>query len=133
MKFVTSIAVSVLAALTVIGCASDTGHMANPDPVTSRQTKMGLVLTDRTGMTLYTLESDPADGTNCYGPCARTWPPLRAPEAAVAYGEMTVINRNDGAPQWGYRSKALYTWHRDKNPGDVTGHNIGNVWHAARP
>jgi hypothetical protein len=37
---------------------------------------LGTYLVDPTARTLYTLSSDPANGSTCVGPCVPSWPPL---------------------------------------------------------
>jgi predicted lipoprotein with Yx(FWY)xxD motif len=45
-----------------------------------------------------------------------------------------VIARDDGSKQWAYKGRPLYTWYRDKKPGNAErdGFN-GNRWHIAWP
>ena len=93
------------------------------------------VLVDSKGMTLYTFDKDEA-GTGksmCSGPCATNWPPLIAKADAKANGEYSVLMREDGGKQWAYKGKPLYTWAKDKKPGDKTGDGFSNVWHVATP
>jgi predicted lipoprotein with Yx(FWY)xxD motif len=91
------------------------------------------VLTNTAGMTLYTFDKD-ADGKSaCNGPCAANWPPLPAQSGERGSGDYTVITRDDGSKQWAYKGKPLYTWVKDKQPGDVTGDGFKNVWHVAKP
>ncbi|HXF79503.1 MAG TPA: hypothetical protein VN598_11610 [Usitatibacter sp.] len=91
------------------------------------------VLTNGSGMTLYTFDKDSAGKSACNGPCAGNWPPLLAAADAKPAGEYTVVTRDDGGKQWAYKGKALYAWKNDKSPGDRTGDGFNNVWHAAKP
>ncbi len=84
-------------------------------------------------MTLYTRSTDPPGGSECVARCAQTWPPLAAGTDAKPTGRLGIIQRKDGTRQWAYDGKALYTWQRDKKPGDVTGHKVGDVWFIAQP
>ena len=97
------------------------------------QTDKGPVLTDAKGMTLYTFDRDAAGTSNCYDQCATNWPPLMAPAGAAAQGAWTTVTRRDGAKQWAYNGKPLYTWIRDQKPGDTTGDGVNNVWKIAKP
>jgi predicted lipoprotein with Yx(FWY)xxD motif len=110
----------------VTGCAS-TG-MA---PV---ETRSG-ALTNPAGMTLYVFDKDVAGSGKsiCNGDCAVKWPPLTAAAGAKASGDYGVIARDDGASQWSYKGKPLYLWFKDKNPGDMTGDGVNNVWYVAKP
>jgi len=97
------------------------------------KTAKGAVLTDAKGMTLYTFDKDGKGVSNCYGPCAKKWPPLMAAKGAHAKGGFSAIMRKDGSAQWAYKGKPLYTWFKDTKAGDMTGDGVKNVWHTARP
>ena len=51
---------------------------------------------------------------------------------AKASGDWSVVTRDDGAKQWAYKGKPLYTWSKDAKPGDKTGDNVNSVWHTAK-
>lgn len=89
-------------------------------------------LTNAAGMTLYTFDRDTGGKSTCNGPCATNWPPLMATGDAKATGDWTVVTRDDGAKQWAYTGKPLYTWSKDAKPGDKTGDGVNNVWHTAK-
>lgn len=93
------------------------------------------VLTDSSGMTLYTYDKDQAGSSKsvCNGPCAANWPPLMAKEGAKESGDYSIITRDDGKKQWAYKGKPLYTWVKDQKAGDKTGDGVNNVWHVAKP
>ncbi|MFT4172733.1 MAG: hypothetical protein QM639_09260 [Rhodocyclaceae bacterium] len=108
------------------------GLAAAADPAT---TKDG-ALVDAKGMTLYTFDKDAAapGKSVCNGQCATNWPPLMASTEAKPMGEWTIVTRDDGGKQWAYKGKPLYTWVKDKAPGDKTGEGMaGNTWHVAAP
>jgi predicted lipoprotein with Yx(FWY)xxD motif len=84
-------------------------------------------------MTLYVFDKDPAGKSVCNGGCATNWPPLAAIGEMKASGAWSVVTRDDGAMQWAYNGKPLYTWIKDAKPGDVTGDGVGGVWHVAKP
>jgi predicted lipoprotein with Yx(FWY)xxD motif len=124
-KFIVSIAALALAT---------TAALAQSAPVKTGDSAKGKVLTDTSGMTLYTFDKDPAGKSACNGPCATNWPPLMAATDAKAAGGFTVIVRDDGGKQWAQGGKPLYTWKNDKKPGDVTGDGFANgAWHIAKP
>ncbi len=83
-------------------------------------------------MTLYTFDKDAAGKSACNGPCAQNWPPLMATSASGP-ANWTAVTRDDGAKQWAYMGKPLYTWAKDAKAGDTTGDGFNNVWHIARP
>jgi predicted lipoprotein with Yx(FWY)xxD motif len=90
------------------------------------------VLVDGKGMTLYVFDKDAGGKSACNGPCASNWPPLMAGADASASGEWTIVVRDDGAKQWAYKGKPLYTWSKDAKPGDRTGDGFNSVWHVAK-
>jgi predicted lipoprotein with Yx(FWY)xxD motif len=103
-------------------------------PASTADTSKGKALVDAKGMTLYVFDNDKTPGKSaCNGPCATNWPPLMAKATDKDAGEWTVITRDDGAKQWAYKAKPLYTWAKDTKPGDVTGDGVNNVWHVATP
>jgi predicted lipoprotein with Yx(FWY)xxD motif len=100
-------------------------------------TKLGKVLTDDKGMTLYTYKNDTTPGKSaCNGGCATAWPPATAasaPKVDGATGEFTLITRDDGTKQVAYKGAPLYRYAADKAAGDTTGDGVGGVWSAAKP
>ena len=118
----------VTTAVVLAGCSSMYGAPPPPTKV------MDGVLTNASGMTLYTFDKDAAGSgkSECNGPCATNWPPLLAAADATASGDYSIITRNDGAKQWAYKGKPLYLWIKDTKPGDRTGDGFNNVWRAAR-
>lgn len=116
----------IFLALILIGCASMSSSSA---PV---KTTDG-VLTNPAGMALYTFDKDAAGKSACNGPCAVNWPPLLASDNAKGAGDYGIVVRDDGKKQWTYKGKPLYTWIKDRKPGDKTGDGVKGVWHTAMP
>ena len=82
------------------------------------------------GKPLYTFARDSAPGkSSCNGGCATAWPPLSAAADAADAGDWTVITRDDGAKQWAYKGKPLYTFARDSAGGAATG--VSAAWPRA--
>ena len=111
------------------------GVFAQPVSAQGAPTKMmNGVLVNSAGMTLYTYDKDPkgAGKSVCNGGCAKNWPPLMAKSGDKANGDYSTITRDDGSKQWAYEGKPLYTWVKDKKPGDTTGDNFKSVWHVVR-
>ncbi|MHB9019554.1 MAG: COG4315 family predicted lipoprotein [Minisyncoccota bacterium] len=90
------------------------------------------------GMTLYFKEGD-LNSSSCYkDQCAANWPTLFASGEptggkGVRTSDLGVLSREDGNKQITYKGKPLYYWMGDKNPGDVTGDGIENIWSVATP
>jgi predicted lipoprotein with Yx(FWY)xxD motif len=102
-------------------------HAADPAPVK----KMDGMLVDSKGMTVYTFDKDTANSgkSACTGGCAKNWPPVPAGDAAPAE-PYSVVTRDDGTRQLAYKGKPLYTFGKDKKPGDKTGNKAMNAWHV---
>jgi predicted lipoprotein with Yx(FWY)xxD motif len=122
---------AILVAAGAIGLAGCSTMYGEPPPPTK---VMDGVLTNVSGMTLYTFDKDAAGGgkSECNGPCATNWPPLLAAADAKAGGDYSIITRNDGAKQWAYKGKPLYLWSKDAKPGDRTGDGFNNAWRVVK-
>jgi len=100
--------------------------------------KTETILTDAHGMTLYYFTPDTATKLACVGACAQAWPPLLAtgtgtPTSATTLpGTLSVLQDTLGS-QVEYSGYLLYTFVKDKAPGDVTGQGVGKVWYVATP
>ena len=101
--------------------------------IQTSQTKAGTVLANAGNMSLYIFDKDTPAISNCNGKCAVKWPPLMASSQSRPNGKFGIIMRADGSLQWAYRGMPLYTWFKDKAPGDTTGDGVKGVWHLARP
>ena len=122
------LAATAIATLALAGPA-----MAQMAPTKTSTSAKGKVLTDAKGMTLYTFDKDKGGKSACNGKCAVNWPPLMAAAGAKGGDGYSVIKRDDGKMQWSYKGMPLYTWVKDKKPGDVTGDGVNKVWHVAKP
>jgi predicted lipoprotein with Yx(FWY)xxD motif len=100
--------------------------------------KLGMVLVDSNGMTLYDFHKDKGTTSSCYGPCAEGWPPLLTEgEATAGNGAMAsklgTTERKDGTTQVTYAGHPLYTFVADKKPGEANGNDVsafGAEWYA---
>ena len=92
------------------------------------------MLVDAKGMTVYTFDKDVANSgkSACNGPCATLWPPVMAGASDQPSGAFGIVTRDDGARQWSYKGKPIYTYQNDKQPGDKSGDNFKDVWHVIK-
>jgi predicted lipoprotein with Yx(FWY)xxD motif len=125
--------ISIVAAVAGALCAFGLAALAQTAPPRSGDTSKGKALVDVNGMTLYAFDRDASGKSNCNGQCATNWPPLIADTDAKAAGSFSFVTRDDGRKQWAYKGKLLYTFSKDKNPGDATGDGVNDVWHVAAP
>lgn len=113
--------------------ASDAVHarfMAALEAAPSRHPALFVegILVGPEGMTLYTYGRDSPGASTCYGVCVRLWPVLAARFDDEPVGDFAIIERLDGGLQWTWRDEPLYYWAKDTRPGDVTGHEVNDVW-----
>ena len=105
--------------------------------------KLGKILVDSKGMTLYYFEKDKKGGTSstCSGACASVWPPVttsgtpKAQNGAQA-SKLGTIKRSDGSTEVTYNGWPLYTYASDTKPGDAKGNDLkqfGATWYALTP
>lgn len=94
-----------------------------------------LFLVSDTGMALYTFTQDTNGTSSCYNGCAEAWPPYLAetlPAAPTGIAQsLTLTERTDGTRQVAYDGMPLYFFASDTQPGDITGHEMGDVWYLA--
>lgn len=130
--------VLVLAFLVTAAAAVSAQGSSTPTVQTRHDPKLGTILTDGRGMTLYLYTKDTAPGQSaCYDKCADAWPPLVASSTPALAdgvpGELGTITRTDGTKQVTYNGAPLYYWFKDKQPGDTTGQGIGGAWYVVQP
>lgn len=110
---------------------------AAAQPAKTGSTPSGPVLQTPAGMTLYVYDGDKqgvSKTSECNDKCAEKWPPFRAEAGAKTQGDWTIVTRKDGAKQWAYKDRPLYTFEGDKAAGQTNGIQMnGNTWHAAAP
>jgi predicted lipoprotein with Yx(FWY)xxD motif len=109
--------------------------------VSTAHTKLGTVLVDGHGRTLYLFEKDKGAMSSCYGACAAVWPPLTAHGkamggTAIASAKLATSRRTDGTAGITYGGHPLYTYAGDTKPGDVKGQGLdqfGGEWYVVAP
>jgi predicted lipoprotein with Yx(FWY)xxD motif len=109
--------------------------------VAVNSSKLGRILVDAKGRTLYLFEKDKGATSSCYGACAGGWPPYTTPAAPQAGGGATAsllgtTTRTDGTTQVTYKGHPLYYFVGDKSAGEVTGEGVdafGAKWYVLAP
>ncbi len=105
--------------------------------------KLGPVLVDGEGKTLYVFAPDKGKEVTCTEECAAVWPPLKleAGQKPAASGQVKAsLLGSDPSPEGGevvtYAGWPLYTYVADTKPGEATGQNIelnGGYWWVISP
>jgi predicted lipoprotein with Yx(FWY)xxD motif len=106
--------------------------------VSLRKTKLGMILVNSKGRTLYLFAKDRSGKSSCTSRCAQYWPPLLSqgkPTAGPGVKASLVgrTKRTDGSMQVTYNKHPLYTFALDKQAGQVNGEassNFGAKWYA---
>ena len=121
--------------------AAEMGQLASPAGITlqplgrdqgygfgggSASGRERLVFANAAGLTLYTYEGDTVGESTCISDCAKDWPPALAPARPKLFAPWSVITRDDGAKQWAYKGKPLYTSSKDVDPGSWYGNSPAN-------
>jgi predicted lipoprotein with Yx(FWY)xxD motif len=136
------ILLTLTAALGVIGFLA-AGSIARSATRTSatvslRKTKLGLILVNSRGHTLYLFGKDRNGKSACSGSCARFWPPLLSRGAptggsGVRASLLGTTRRSTGSLQVTYNRHPLYTFALDKQAGQIHGEGnfaFGAKWYA---
>ena len=119
-------------------------HVTKTATVMTRKIKkLGVVLVNGRGRTLYMFVPDHRKKVTCKGTCAVIWPPLkikkgRRPTAGgAAKKKLLGTDKNpSGGRVVTYNGWPLYTYIRDHKPGQATGQrvdNSGGFWYVLSP
>jgi predicted lipoprotein with Yx(FWY)xxD motif len=106
--------------------------------VETANTKLGRVLVNSSGRTLYLFGKDRNGKSACAGQCASFWPPLlTSGKPRVTKGARASLigttKRSDGRLQVTYNHHPLYTFVKDKKAGQTNGEGVigfGGTWDA---
>ncbi|MFD5464468.1 hypothetical protein ACFWIQ_16825 [Kitasatospora sp. NPDC127059] len=147
------LAASGLAAAALIaGCGSSgSGTSSTPGPPsgsgspaaatlqTAHDPKLGTIVTDSAGFTLYRFDQDqnnPSD-SYCNGSCASLWPPEHAGGDVTVKGIDSKLvgsfTRDDGTKQVTVNGWPVYRYSPDSKPGDTKGEGVAGKWFAVTP
>jgi predicted lipoprotein with Yx(FWY)xxD motif len=108
-----------------------------PASVLVKRTKLGRILVDSHGRTLYLFTEDRRGRSRCYDPCVRVWPPATVPGRPIRGpglgAKLTTVRRRDRTRQLVYNGHPLYTLVADTRPGDVHGQGYAGSWFLVSP
>jgi predicted lipoprotein with Yx(FWY)xxD motif len=105
----------------------------NGATVAVASSKLGDVLVDADGRTLYAFTKDKGDLSACSGQCATNWPALTGTATAGTGAQAALLSTSmqaNGSTQVTYGGKPLYYFAGDAKPGDTNGQGVGSVWFA---
>lgn len=132
------------AATPALSIRANTSNPSTPSPAVVRVSNnraLGKILVDSKGRTLYLFTKDSGTKSACLGMCATPWPPLLAngtPKAGAGAKAslLGTTRRSGGASQVTYHGHPLYTFIKDKRPGDTNGEGVsafGGRWFPVSP
>jgi predicted lipoprotein with Yx(FWY)xxD motif len=136
----TTIAPTTTLAPTTTVAPTTTAAPAANATVKVATTKLGMVLVDDKGLTLYRFDNDTSPGASTCGAgvCAQTWPAATVTGtptagAGIDASKLTTFMRADGSTQLQIAGHPLYRFAGDTKAGDTNGQGILNKWYAAGP
>jgi predicted lipoprotein with Yx(FWY)xxD motif len=104
---------------------------ASGTTVAVASSKLGDILVDGDGRTLYAFTKDKGDQSACTGQCASNWPALTGTATAGTGVQASLLSTSmqaSGTKQVTYGGKPLYYFAGDAKPGDTNGQGVGKVW-----
>jgi predicted lipoprotein with Yx(FWY)xxD motif len=103
--------------------------------------KLGKILVDSAGHTVYLFNKDTGSKSMCSGGCTAEWPPVTTSGkpsggTGVTASKLGTAARSDGSKQVTYNGHPLYTFVGDSKAGDTAGQGLndfGASWWAVSP
>jgi len=103
--------------------------------------RLGRIVVDSKGRTLYVFEKDANRRSACYGLCATYWPPLLTHGKPLArtgtrQSLLGATRRTNGSEQVTYAGHPLYRFVEDRQPGQTKGEGLndfGAGWDVLSP
>ena len=132
-----AVVASVAAAFALAGGVQSAGGAK----VAIAKTRLGRILVDSKGITLYDFVKDKGTTSACYGACAALWPPLITKGKPVAGSGVRAsllgtTKRKDGKLEVTYAGRPLYYFVSDRKRGQTTGQGLnqfGGPWWVLSP
>ncbi|WP_037906473.1 COG4315 family predicted lipoprotein [Actinacidiphila yeochonensis] len=118
--------------------AAEDAATSTPATVSTKSVKLGKILVDGKGMSLYLFQADKNGKPTCNGSCAKAWPPLTVTGKPTAAGGaqsklLSTAKRSDGSTQVTYKGHPLYRFAGDTKAGQTNGqglNNFGAKWYV---
>lgn len=108
--------------------------------VKTADSEFGTMLFDRRGQAIYLFEKERTSTSECYGACAKAWPPVLTDGTPAARGQtreglLGTTDRTNGKTQVTYAGHPLY-YYAHEGPNEVLCHNViefGALWKVVQP
>lgn len=116
------------------------GDVATGTIITTGDSEFGMMLFNDKRQAIYIWELEESTSAECYGDCAKAWPPVLTDGAPIASGSVNsrllgTTKRTDGTTQVTYNGHPLYYYANEK-AGEVKCHNVsthGGLWWVIQP
>jgi len=136
IKLLTAFAASAVVASTAATLALAGGAATGGAKIAIGKSRLGRILVDSKGITLYDFVKDKGTTSVCYGACAALWPPLISKGKPIAgpgvrSSLLGTTKRKDGKLEVTYNGHPLYYFVTDRKPGQTTGQGVkqfGGPW-----
>ena len=100
----------------------------------AKKAKVGSVIVDGHGRTLYRFTAEAQGVPVCTGACVSTWPPAVVAAAAGLPQHVATVKRpDDGRLQLTYDGHPLYRYAGDRSTADANGEGVGGQWFVVKP
>lgn len=114
------------------------GKFVEPSINVASDPKLGQILVDGKGMTLYIFTKDVPDQSKCDASCLANWPPLLtqgnpALGPGVDDSKIGTALMADGTKIVTYNHMPLYYFIKDTKLGETSGQGVGSVWYVLSP
>jgi len=114
---------------------------SGPATVSTSSTKLGTILVDGSGRTLYLFQKDQPNQSACSGACGSAWPADKSSGTPTAGSGVNAsllgtIKRSDGSTQVTYNKHPLYYYSGDTKAGQQNGQGLnafGALWYVMAP
>jgi predicted lipoprotein with Yx(FWY)xxD motif len=95
----------------------------------AKKAKVGSVIVDAQGRTLYRFTAEAQGVPVCTGGCVGTWPPALVANATALPKHVATVKRPDGGRlQLTYDGHPLYRYAGDQSKADANGEGVGGQW-----
>src|SRR4051794_15688569 len=117
-RLIAFVLTAVLTVGATAGLAAGASNPRAPAKVGVRKTKLGKILVNSKGATLYLFMKDKKGKSACSGACAKAWPPLLTKgrpkvSGGAASAKLGTTRRADGTTQVTYNGHPVYTFVMD--------------------
>jgi predicted lipoprotein with Yx(FWY)xxD motif len=138
MKLIALVAALALA-LALAACGSSGGGSTGSGGAASKaivasadKAKVGRVVVDAQGRTLYRFTAEAQGRPVCTGACVSTWLPATVTSASGLPAHVATVKRDDGALQLTYDGHPLYRYAGDSSTADANGDGVGGQWFVVK-